>query len=94
MVFLALQKLCRRRAPPKMCAPTAQKKILHYIINKAFRLIDLGACADLRTGANYASKETILDPRWCVALVLLLLLFVLWLGLGLGLVFMVLKTRL
>ena len=31
-----------------------------------FKLIDLGACADLRTGKNYAPDETILDPK-CVA---------------------------
>ena len=32
---------------------------------RQFRLIDLGACADLRTGKNYAPDETILDPK-CV----------------------------
>lgn len=31
---------------------------------KAFKLIDLGACADLRTGRNYAPDETILDPKY------------------------------
>ena len=30
---------------------------------RVFKLIDLGACADLRTGKNYAPDETILDPK-------------------------------
>lgn len=29
---------------------------------KRFKLIDLGACADLRTGTNYVPDESILDP--------------------------------
>ena len=32
---------------------------------KRFKLIDLGACADLRTGTNYKPTETILDPLYC-----------------------------
>lgn len=31
---------------------------------KAFKLIDLGACADLRTGKNFVPDETILDPKY------------------------------
>jgi serine/threonine protein kinase len=31
----------------------------------AFRLIDLGAMADLRTGINYCPDESILDPYYC-----------------------------
>eukprot|EP00242_Pyramimonas_sp_CCMP2087_P000419 CAMPEP_0198227146 /NCGR_PEP_ID=MMETSP1445-20131203/108085_1 /TAXON_ID=36898 /ORGANISM="Pyramimonas sp., Strain CCMP2087" /LENGTH=529 /DNA_ID=CAMNT_0043907123 /DNA_START=85 /DNA_END=1671 /DNA_ORIENTATION=- len=31
---------------------------------KCFKLIDLGACADLRTGANFSPDETILDPKY------------------------------
>ena len=31
---------------------------------RVFKLIDLGACADLRTGKNYAPDETILDPKY------------------------------
>jgi serine/threonine protein kinase len=30
-----------------------------------FRLIDLGAMADLRTGLNYTPGESILDPYYC-----------------------------
>lgn len=29
------------------------------------QLIDLGACADLRTGTNYVPDESILDPNYC-----------------------------
>ena len=29
---------------------------------RRFKLIDLGACADLRTGTNYVPDESILDP--------------------------------
>jgi len=31
---------------------------------RRFKLIDLGACADLRTGKNFAPDETILDPKY------------------------------
>lgn len=30
-----------------------------------FKLIDLGACADLRTGTNYKPDESILDSTYC-----------------------------
>lgn len=29
-----------------------------------FRLIDLGACVDLRTGHNFVPNETVMDPKW------------------------------
>jgi serine/threonine protein kinase len=32
---------------------------------KRFKLIDLGAAADLRTGTNYQPESTILDPYYC-----------------------------
>ncbi|KAL0019460.1 hypothetical protein WJX77_005863 [Trebouxia sp. C0004] len=32
---------------------------------KRFKLIDLGACADLRSGTNYIPDESILDPTYC-----------------------------
>ncbi len=32
---------------------------------KRFKLIDLGACADLRAGTNYVPDEGILDPIYC-----------------------------
>lgn len=32
---------------------------------KTFKLIDLGACADLRSGTNYIPDESILDPTYC-----------------------------
>lgn len=32
---------------------------------KSFKLIDLGACADLRSGTNYIPYESILDPTYC-----------------------------
>lgn len=32
---------------------------------RRFKLIDLGAAADLRTGTNYKPSETILDPLYC-----------------------------
>uniref|UniRef100_A0A7S0N222 Protein kinase domain-containing protein n=1 Tax=Pyramimonas obovata TaxID=1411642 RepID=A0A7S0N222_9CHLO len=31
---------------------------------RCFKLIDLGACADLRTGINFVPDETILDPKY------------------------------
>jgi len=33
--------------------------------HKRIKLIDLGACADLRTGTNYVPDESILDPNYC-----------------------------
>ena len=32
---------------------------------RCFKLIDLGAAADLRTGTNYTPNESILDPNYC-----------------------------
>lgn len=32
---------------------------------KRFKIIDLGAAADLRTGTNYSPQETMLDPIYC-----------------------------
>lgn len=32
---------------------------------RRFKLIDLGAAADLRTGINYVPEESILDPNYC-----------------------------
>lgn len=32
---------------------------------KRFKVIDLGAAADLRTGTNYSPQETMLDPCYC-----------------------------
>lgn len=32
---------------------------------RSFKLIDLGACADLRSGTNYIPDESILDPTYC-----------------------------
>ncbi|KAK9814185.1 hypothetical protein WJX72_001933 [[Myrmecia] bisecta] len=32
---------------------------------RRFKLIDLGACADLRTGTNYIPDESILDANYC-----------------------------
>eukprot|EP00889_Picochlorum_renovo_P007761 jgi/Picre1/34791/NNA_002257.t1 len=32
---------------------------------KRFKIIDLGAAADLRTGTNYSPQETMLDPCYC-----------------------------
>ena len=32
---------------------------------KRFKLIDLGACADLRAGTNYVPDEGIMDPSYC-----------------------------
>ena len=31
---------------------------------RRFKLIDLGACVDLRTGTNYVPDESILDPLY------------------------------
>ena len=33
--------------------------------DRTFKLIDLGACADLRSGTNYVPDESILDPTYC-----------------------------
>ncbi|GAB5369886.1 hypothetical protein AAMO2058_001445200 [Amorphochlora amoebiformis] len=43
-------------------------KTLAYYLNrsgKQIKLIDLGACADLRRGTNYVPDESILDPLYC-----------------------------
>lgn len=43
-------------------------KPLNIIFSEAdrrFKLIDLGAAADLRTGTNYVPDESILDPAYC-----------------------------
>lgn len=40
-----------------------QNMVLHER-ERRFKLIDLGACADLRTGANFSPDETILDPKY------------------------------
>ena len=32
---------------------------------RRFKLIDLGACADLRSGTNYNPDESILDATYC-----------------------------
>lgn len=32
---------------------------------RRFKLIDLGAAADLRNGTNYTPDESILDPSYC-----------------------------
>lgn len=33
--------------------------------DRRFKLIDLGAAADLRNGTNYVPDESILDPSYC-----------------------------
>lgn len=33
--------------------------------DRRFRLIDLGACADLSTGVNFDPEESIFDPVYC-----------------------------
>ena len=43
-------------------------KPLNLILSESerrFKLIDLGAAADLRNGTNYAPDESILDPSYC-----------------------------
>ena len=43
-------------------------KPLNLVLAEAerrFKLIDLGAAADLRNGTNYAPDESILDPSYC-----------------------------
>ena len=43
-------------------------KPLNLILSEGerrFKLIDLGAAADLRNGTNYAPDESILDPSYC-----------------------------
>jgi serine/threonine protein kinase len=39
--------------------------IIYAERQRRFKLIDLGACADLRTGTNYVPDESILDPNYC-----------------------------
>ena len=34
-------------------------------VDKRFKIIDLGAAVDLRTGTNYVPSETMLDPLYC-----------------------------
>ena len=39
--------------------------IIFSEVSRKFKLIDLGACADLRSGTNYIPDESILDPMYC-----------------------------
>lgn len=48
-------------------ASVAKLKIRHgpHIHPPMAQIIDLGACADLRSGTNYVPEETILDLNYC-----------------------------
>lgn len=35
--------------------------------SRTFKIIDLGAAADLRVGINYIPKEFLLDPRYFIS---------------------------
>jgi serine/threonine protein kinase len=39
--------------------------IIYSEVDGRLKLIDLGACADLRGGTNYSPEESILDPMYC-----------------------------
>lgn len=39
--------------------------IIYSERDQRLKLIDLGACADLRSGTNYTPDESILDPMYC-----------------------------
>ena len=45
--------------------PLTLQNIIFAEGEQRFKLIDLGACADLRTGTNYVPDESILDPNYC-----------------------------
>ena len=39
--------------------------VIYSEVDGRLKLIDLGACADLRGGTNYSPEESILDPMYC-----------------------------
>lgn len=43
----------------------AANNIIFCDEEQRFKLIDLGACADLRNGTNYIPDESILDFHYC-----------------------------
>ena len=45
--------------------PFTLQNIIFAEEQRRFKLIDLGACADLRSGTNYVPDESILDPNYC-----------------------------
>ena len=45
--------------------PLTLQNIIFAETERRFKLIDLGACADLRSGTNYVPDESILDPNYC-----------------------------
>lgn len=51
--------------PPQPHCPLTLQNIIFAEEERRFKLIDLGACADLRTGTNYVPDESILDPNYC-----------------------------
>lgn len=44
--------------------PYVPTQVIFAEREQRFKLIDLGACADLRTGTNYTPDESILDPQY------------------------------
>ena len=66
-------ELLRRRLPGIQALHKAglvhrDVKPANIVLSEAqrrFKLIDLGACADLRSGTNYIPDESILDPMYC-----------------------------
>ena len=53
------------QAPALPHCPLTLQNIIFAEEQQRFKLIDLGACADLRTGTNYVPDESILDPNYC-----------------------------
>ena len=71
-----VQHTSRRRGKPWWCVQKLHSaglvhrdvkpaNIIFCESDRTFRLIDLGAMADLRTGLNYCPDESILDPYYC-----------------------------
>lgn len=56
----------KRKQRTSCCLPACPKALesVRECLTSCLQLIDLGACADLRSGTNYAPDETILDPHF------------------------------
>ena len=55
---------CHADTTPSLPSLMSPPQVIFAERERRFKLIDLGACADLRTGTNYTPDESILDPQY------------------------------